>query len=164
MMIPINKNFDSYKDDFFKGLTMRQTLFTAATAVTVTISMLVCQMVLHLNSTISFYISFALALPLIAMGFLKVQGMTFMEFVKKQREASRQPVYFYVPELIYLQEKGIDILSEEEKGEIKKTEAKPKKLCIQTEDSMDYIEGRLERIAEENEGLSGTDKETVSGS
>ena len=161
MMIPINKNFDSYKDDFFKGLTMRQTLFTVATAAIVTVSMLVCQMVLHLNSTISFYISFALAFPVIATGFLKIQGMTFVEFIRQQRDARRQPVYFFFPELIYFQEKGIGMDGDEEDD---RKEAKPKKIFIETEESIGYIEGRALNYDKENERLPGTDEEAVSGS
>ena len=34
MMVPVNPNLDAYKDDFFKGLTMKQTLY-AVSAVTV---------------------------------------------------------------------------------------------------------------------------------
>ena len=33
MMIPVNQDIDSYKDDFFKGLTMRQTLFAVAAVI-----------------------------------------------------------------------------------------------------------------------------------
>ena len=67
-MIPVNQDIDSYKDDFFKGLTMRQTLFAVA-AVVVSGGLLAFFLIyLKLNASVAMYLTLPVAFPIIAVG------------------------------------------------------------------------------------------------
>ena len=84
MNTPINEDFDKYKDDFWKGLSMRETLWGAA-AITVGFSlMLFFLLYLKWNT----YISVLLIMPFVAFigfnGFFTKNGMTLGTYVKRK--------------------------------------------------------------------------------
>jgi len=59
MQIPVNKDLDSYKDDFFKGLTLKQTALSIISVAAGTGTYLAASYGLKLDQSVSFY----LALP-----------------------------------------------------------------------------------------------------
>ena len=98
MLIPVNKDLDSYKDDFFKGLTLKQTALSVISVAAGTLMFLFGTYVLKLSSTVSFYLALPVVLPIAATGFLKIHGMTPLEYLKRRREVLRQDTFFFVPD------------------------------------------------------------------
>ena len=67
-MIPVNQDIDSYKDDFFKGLTMRQTLFAVA-AVVVSGGLLAFFLIyLKLNASVAMYLTLPVMILCMPLG------------------------------------------------------------------------------------------------
>ena len=107
MMIPVNQDIDSYKDDFFKGLTMRQTLFAVA-AVAVSGGLLAFFLLyLKLNASVAMYLTLPVAFPIIAVGFIKVHGIPLGDYLKRKKKVQQQSSFFYQPEMVYWQNQGL---------------------------------------------------------
>ena len=107
MMIPVNQDIDSYKDDFFKGLTMRQTLFAVA-AVVVSGGLLAFFLIyLKLNASASMYLTLPVAFPIIAVGFIKIHGIPLGEYLKRKKKVEQQSSFFYQPEMVFWVSQGI---------------------------------------------------------
>jgi len=101
MQIPINKDLDNnYTDDFFRGLSARQTLYSAATIAVGGGMFALFNLVLHIPAEVSIYLSVPFAVPFAAMGFVKIHGVPPDEYLKRMREARRQPMYYFEPELL----------------------------------------------------------------
>lgn len=101
MMIPVNQDIDSYKDDFFKGLTMRQTLFAVA-AVVVSGGLLAFFLIyLKLNASVAMYLTLPVAFPIIAVGFIKIHGIPLGEYLKRKKKVQQQSSFFYQPEMVF---------------------------------------------------------------
>ena len=106
-MIPVNQDIDSYKDDFFKGLTMRQTLFAVA-AVVVSGGLLAFFLIyLKLNASASMYLTLPVAFPIIAVGFIKIHGIPLGEYLKRKKKVEQQSSFFYQPEMVFWVSQGI---------------------------------------------------------
>ena len=85
MQFPVNRNIDNYKDDFFKGLTFKQTMFAGLTlAVGVGVFVLL-NMVLHLEATVSIYLAVPFCVPIAALGFLRPHGMSLFEYYRRKK-------------------------------------------------------------------------------
>ena len=97
MQVPVNKDLDSYKDDFFKGLTLKQTALSIVSVAAGTGTFLFGNYILKLDQTISFYLALPVVLPIAASGFLKLHGMTPFEYLKRRREVIQMDTYYYVP-------------------------------------------------------------------
>ena len=107
MMIPVNQDIDSYKDDFFKGLTMRQTLFAVA-AVAVSGGLLALFLIyLKLNASVAMYLTLPVAFPIIAVGFIKIHGIPLGEYLKRKKKVEQQSSFFYQPEMVFWVSQGI---------------------------------------------------------
>ena len=100
MQIPVNKDLDSYKDDFFKGLTLKQTALSIISVAAGTGTFLFASYVLKLEQSVSFYLALPVVLPIAASGFLRIHGMTPLEYLKKRRSAITRDVYFFIPEVL----------------------------------------------------------------
>lgn len=105
MQIPVNKDLDSFKDDFFKGLTLKQTAVSIVSVAAGTGTFLLANYALGLSQSVSFYMALPVVLPIAASGFLRIHGMTPLEYFKRRRSATSQAAYFFVPELIMYPEK-----------------------------------------------------------
>ena len=113
MMVPVNQNIDSYKDDFFKGLTMRQTLFAVA-AVVVSGGLLTFFLVyLKINASLAMYLTLPFAFPIIAAGFVRIHGIGLSDYLKRKKKVETQPSFFFQPEMIFWSNQGL-LSSEEE--------------------------------------------------
>lgn len=103
MRIPVNKNIDNYKDDFFKGLTLKQTLYAALTLATGVGVFAILNMALHLEATVSIYLSVPFCVPVAALGFLKPHGMSLSEYRKKKKQMKAMPVLYFEPDYLRLE-------------------------------------------------------------
>lgn len=161
MMVPVNPNLDAYKDDFFKGLTMRQTLY-AVSAVSVSgLMMSFFLLYLKLNASLAMYMTLPVAFPIIAAGFIRIHGISFGEYLRRKQKVDGQPLFFFQPEmLLWL---NIGMSPSDEKTEVKKDI--PKKLYLETEVTIGEVESRQKesemRTNETNERLQGPDKAAV---
>lgn len=130
MQIPVNKNLDEYKDDFYKGLTLRQTVLSILTVAAGTGAFLVFHSVCGFSQTVSLYLAFPAALPFAASGFLKIHGMSMQEYFKRKRSVTGQMLYRYEPALLKLRNG-----SELEKFE-RKAQKKEKRPVLETQEEM----------------------------
>ena len=105
MQIPVNKDLDSFKDDFFKGLTLKQTALSIVSVAAGTGTFLLGSYVFHLSQSVSFYLALPVVLPIAASGFLRIHGMTPLEYLKRRRGTVSVDTYHFVPELIMYPEK-----------------------------------------------------------
>ena len=145
MQIPVNKNLDEYKDDFYKGLTLKQTVLSVLTVSVGTGVFLVLYSICGMGQTAALYLAVLAALPLAASGFLKVHGMSLPEYFRRKREVTGQVIYRFEPELIGAQEEwGQDFPDKSRTG-------KEKRLVLESREEMT---ARMRVIYEEtNAGL-----------
>ena len=188
MMIPVNQDIDSYKDDFFKGLTMRQTLFAVA-AVVVSGGLLAFFLIyLKLNASVAMYLTLPVAFPIIAVGFIKIHGIPLGEYLKRKKKVQQQSSFFYQPEMVFWANQGM--LPKEETEEMsggknrnQNNGKERKKFYLETEETIQGGESKTVRKAgdsntvssktgsietesemraiEGNEGIQGVDAATV---
>ena len=107
MMVPVNQNIDEYKDDFFKGLTKRQTMYAIAAVVVSGGLMAFFLIYLKMNASVAMYITLPIVFPIIAVGFIKIHGMNFRDYLLEKRKVKQRPVFFYEPELVYQLNQGM---------------------------------------------------------
>ena len=117
MMIPVNQDIDSYKDDFFKGLTMRQTLFAVAAVIVSGGLLAFFLLYLKLNASVAMYLTLPVAFPIIAVGFITVH-------LKRKKKVQQQSSFFYQPEMVFWQNQGFKDSMDMDSGE---RDAKAKK-------------------------------------
>ena len=98
MQVPVNKDLDSYQDDFFKGLTLKQTAISIISLAAGTGTYFLANIGLKLDQTISFYLALPVVLPIAAAGFLRIHGMTPAQYYKRRRETVRNNIYYYSPD------------------------------------------------------------------
>lgn len=117
MQIPVNKNIDNYKDDFFKGLTMKQTLFAGLTLAVGVGVFAILNMVLHFDATLSIYLAVPFCVPIAALGFLRPHGMSLFEYRRKKKEMKANPILYFEPDYLRLevQDYYLNGIQEEEK-------------------------------------------------
>ena len=184
MMIPVNQDIDSYKDDFFKGLTMRQTLFAVA-AVVVSGGLLAFFLIyLKLNASVAMYLTLPVAFPIIAVGFIKIHGIPLDEYLKRKKKVEQQSSFFYQPEMVFWSNQGMLPKEEgEEMSDMKNRNQnggkERKKFYLETEETIQGEEAKtLEktvsstigsteagsevRAIEGDEGIQGADTAVVS--
>lgn len=138
MMVPVNPNLDAYKDDFFKGLTMKQTLY-AVSAVTVSgLMMSFFLLYLKMNASLAMYLTLPVAFPIIAAGFIRIHGISFGEYLRRRQKVEEQPVFYFQPEMLLWLNTGT--LPSDTESEVKKDI--PKKLYLETEMTICELESR----------------------
>lgn len=179
MMVPVNQNIDSYKDDFFKGLTMRQTLFAVA-AVVVSGGLLTFFLVyLKINASLAMYLTLPFAFPIIAAGFVRIHGIGLSDYLKRKKKVETQPSFFFQPEMIFWSNQGLLSSEEEALAPAKEKEGKEKgvkdktlkKFYLETEETVSKDMRRMIKKeacevndVESNEGIQGADSAALSAS
>jgi len=174
MMVPVNQNIDSYKDDFFKGLTMRQTLFAVAAVVVSGGLLTFFLLYLKMNASLAMYLTLPFTFPIIAAGFVRIHGIGLSDYLKRKKKVQNQPSFFYQPEMIFWSNQGL-ISPDEEPGEQvnRKEEAGKslKKFYLETEETVSEESKRMTETAasevknvESNEGIQGADPAAVPAS
>ena len=169
MMIPVNQDIDSYKDDFFKGLTMRQTLFAVA-AVVVSGGLLAFFLIyLKLNASVAMYLTLPVAFPIIAVGFIKIHGIPLGEYLKRKKKVEQQSSFFYQPEMVFWSNQGM--LPKEETEEMsggknhnQNNGKERKKFYLETEETVLGEEPKTVRKAGDRNAESSTTRSTEAGS
>ena len=106
MQIPVNKDLDSYQDDFFKGLTLKQTALSILSVAAGTGMYLVSSYLLHLPQTISFYLALPVVLPIAATGFLRIHGMTPGEYIRRKRGVRKKELFTFLPDALLCEMDG----------------------------------------------------------
>lgn len=84
MNTPINEDFDKYKDDFFKGLTLRETLWGGAAALVGIFLMLFLILYLKWNSFVATGIMMPFVIVIGLNGFYNKNGMTLHTYIKRK--------------------------------------------------------------------------------
>ena len=108
MVIYVNKNIDEYKDDFFKGLTFRQSMISAAAVISGACVFLFLYMGLGFPQSLSLYLTLPVVFPIAATGFLKIHGMSLIEYLKQRHQVRQNPVYLYHPVMLRMAEEMED--------------------------------------------------------
>ena len=107
MQVAVNKDLDSYKDDFFKGLTLKQTAISIISVAAGTGTYFFASYALKLDQTVSFYLALPVVLPIAAGGFLRIHGMTPALYLKRRRETVSREAWFFSPDFGPSEEKEI---------------------------------------------------------
>lgn len=95
MNIPINKDIEAYRDDFMQGFTMRETLFVAVGAgIIIGVDVLVWQLT-GLSPDLCVYVGIPFGMPFILIGFIKVQGLTFFNYIKEIMYVKKTKMLLY---------------------------------------------------------------------
>lgn len=94
MNIPINRNIDEFRDDFYKGLSFRQTCFSVLTVGAGGAAFVFTKVILGIPQMIAVYITIAAAAPWAVWGFIKIRGMPANVYLKK-RKLKKVPILLY---------------------------------------------------------------------
>ena len=113
MKITINENFENYRREFWKGLTLRQTLHAAGGVAVGIIAYCIAAFLLGVPSDAAVWIALPASLPIIVPGFVRIQGMSIAEWARRMRNV-RGASYTYKCEFL---------LEEEEARRAKKTDS-----------------------------------------
>lgn len=128
MNTPINQDFDAYKEDFYKGLSKRETKYGAMAFFSGIVIMLLMMFVLHVNSLLATFVSMPIITLLGMNGFYTKNGMSFTELVKRKMEL-RKGIDYTISE-VSVRDYRIRQMEEElrkQRAEEKKDKEKDKK-------------------------------------
>lgn len=96
--IIIDENYDEIKEDFFKGLTRRQTLYGALTIIGGAALFYLFLIVLALPQTIALYLAIVFVIPIAASGFVQIYDMTIVDFIKMYIRTKNSQGLVYISE------------------------------------------------------------------
>ena len=156
MRIPVNQNIDEYKDDFYKGLTLRQSVISLVTVAVGVLVYLALTGLFHLPQTLALYMTLPVVFPIAAYGFLKIHGMNIAEYLRKSSAVKERSSYSFIPQmLLYGTEEddqttkgkttGGAMAAEGAKEKADGKDRKAKILYLETEDSLrDLMEAHEE--------------------
>ena len=153
MLIPVNQNIDEYKDDFYKGLTLRQSVISLITVGVGALVYMTLTMVLGLPQSLSLYMTLPVVFPIAAYGFLKIHGMNIAEYMRKRGAVKERSTCSFIPQMLiadseYTDSAGKDASSKDasaqgrgdpDKGNALQNTGKGKKvktLYLETEESI----------------------------
>ncbi len=128
MNTPINQDFDKYKEDFYKGLSKRETKYGAMAFFSGILIMFLMMFVLHANSLLATFVSMPIITLLGMNGFYTKNGMSFTELVKRKMEL-RKGIDYTISE-VSVRDYRIRQMEEElrkQRAEEKKDKEKDKK-------------------------------------
>jgi len=142
VLIPVNQNIDDYKDDFYKGLTLRQSVISLITVAVGAVVYLALTGLLHLPQSLSLYMTLPVVFPIAAYGFLKIHGMNIAEYVRKRGMVKEHSSYSFIPQMLA---EGSDERTPGQETEQspagKAGKEKLKILYLETEDSLRELMG-----------------------
>jgi|GEM_PF-1450347 len=95
MEIQLNKNFEEYKGDFFKGLSAKQTAIGALAAAAGVGGFCLGTLVLGLPATAGVYLALPLCLAVALMGFGRKKGIPLPEYYKGRLGLKKNGQYVY---------------------------------------------------------------------
>ena len=147
MLIPVNQNIDEYKDDFYKGLTLRQSVISLITVAVGAGVYLALTVLLKLPQSLALYLTLPVVFPIAAYGFLKIHGMNIAEYIRKRGAVKERNAYSFVPQMLMdsqgiTEEAGMENTGREQEAasalsetKIKDTR-KPRIIFLETEESI----------------------------
>jgi len=143
MLIPVNQNIDEYKDDFYKGLTFRQSVISLVTVAVGVLVYLALTGLFQLPQTLALYMTLPVVFPIAAYGFLKIHGMNIAEYLRKSSAVKERSSFSFTPQmLLYGTEEDQTIKGKTTGGAMaadavkEKADGKAKILYLETEDSL----------------------------
>ena len=145
MLIPVNQNIDDYKDDFYKGLTLRQSVISLITVAVGVVVYLALTGLFHLPQSLSLYMTLPVVFPIAAYGFLKIHGMNIAEYIRKSGAVKERSSYAFIPQMLMEDSSGENenIGLRDERYQTGKDvialgteKGKPKILYLETEESI----------------------------
>ena len=142
--ILIDEDYDEIKEDFFKGLSMRQTFYGALSVIVGALLFYVFFAVLTFPQTAALYLAIACVLPLAANGFVRIYDMSIVDFLKLYRRTKGSRGLIYESEE-YPGLELSDMCQEREGKKGNKKDREPMFLYLDTE-------GRICRMMEVKEG------------
>ena len=107
MKITINENFENYRREFWKGLTLRQTLHAVGGVAAGVIAYCVAYFLFGVPSDAAVWIALPASLPIIVPGFVRIQGMSIAEWARRMRNV-RGASYTYKCEFLLEEEETRD--------------------------------------------------------
>lgn len=128
MNTPINQDFDAYKEDFYKGLSKRETKYGAMAFFSGIVIMFLMMFALQVNSLLATFVSAPVVIFLGMNGFYTKNGMSFTELVKRKMEL-RKGIDYTISE-VSVRDYRIRQMEEElrkQRAEEKKDKEKDKK-------------------------------------
>ena len=152
MKVQVNQNIDAYKDDFFKGLTFRQTAASVTGVAVGAVLFLILTRTAHLNQTVAVYILFPVVFPIISSGFLKIHGMDLRTYFLQRMKMQKMKALYYSPEVLEVREE------EAETGQVSDHGGIFLEDMTSIRDLEDFARNRMEDARNEtNEGLQKTE-------
>lgn len=103
MKITINENFETYRREFWKGLTLRQTLHAAGGVAAGIIAYCIACFLFGVPSDAAVWIALPASLPIIVPGFVRIQGMSIAEWARRMMNV-RGASYTYKCEFLLAEE------------------------------------------------------------
>lgn len=91
----INKDIDAYKGDFFKGLTMRETI-CGGIAIAVGTAVICAATFAGIPTTLATLGVLFISGPILLIGFYQNNGMSFIKFVSCLLRLQSSPAYKYI--------------------------------------------------------------------
>ena len=85
MKRPINENFEDYRREFWKGLTLRQTLHAAGGVAAGVAAYCIAVFLFGIPSDGGVWIALPAGLPIIVPGFVRIRGMSLWEWAGRMR-------------------------------------------------------------------------------
>lgn len=161
----MNENIDEYKDDFYKGLTLRQTVISIVTVAVGVAVFLFFFLILRLPQEVCLYLTLPVIFPIAAYGFLKIKGMNTAEYIAGKRKLRKKHVYYFCPEMLSLEFWDGD---DEDKKTVQestseKRKGRPAKYYLETEETIEKMAAYGGNVHESNEGLQRNDRKADQG-
>lgn len=126
MEIDVNKNIEEYRDDFFHGLSKKQTLTAAVTITLGSAIILGLTYGAGLPLMSAAYIAIPFSVPVALLGFMRINGMTLPVYLKRMMLVRKSKPY------IYEAEEALYIIEEPKKEMEKPKQKKIKKVRVET--------------------------------
>lgn len=104
--ILIDDNYDEMKENFFKGLTRRQTVYGSLTVILGAGLYYLFSMILRLPQIAALYLAIACVIPVAANGFLTIYDMTVVNFIKLYVKTKNGQGLIYLSEEADVRESG----------------------------------------------------------
>nr|WP_297884237.1 PrgI family protein [uncultured Blautia sp.] len=100
MNIPMNKNMDEYKDDFYKGMDAKQVGFAVLVILMGGGAFLAAQYIFHVPQLLSVYVAMVFAAPPAVVGFIPVYDMPMLKFLAVRRKVIDNSLLVYDSEYL----------------------------------------------------------------
>lgn len=83
MNIPINKNLEEYKNEVVKGFTLREIICLFISVAVIAGAVLFLWRQTGLAPDVCIYIGLPFGIPILLLGFLKIQGLTLDVYIRE---------------------------------------------------------------------------------